>query len=168
MAFATDDNTYVVNQTLSSGGTSKMFSWDDKHTGAQVLIAKVEDLHTYKLVTMRNIIHSLVLNQNCFQGILEGKLPGSGNLAQFRNDAEQFICNCIQKGTGNAKKTSGGLLYFDEWDNLQYVTSASFIITAYADILSATKNTIQCSGGSVEPEELIDFARSQVLNICCC
>lgn len=96
------------------------------------------------------------------QSVLTGKLPATGNFWQFRNAAEQYICNCIQKGSNNVRRTNGGLLWFDQWNNLQYVTSASFIITAYADTLAATRNTLQCAGGKVGPGELIGFARSQV------
>ncbi|KAI3458531.1 hypothetical protein Pfo_015194 [Paulownia fortunei] len=122
LAQATNDNRYlnIISKCANSGGTRKMFSWDDKYVGAQVLISK---------------------------SVLEGKISGNGNLDQLRNDAEQYICNCIQKGSNNVQRTSGGLLWFQEWNNLQYVTSATFIITAYADSLAATKGILQCPGG---------------------
>ncbi|KAG8390119.1 hypothetical protein BUALT_Bualt01G0050400 [Buddleja alternifolia] len=132
---ATNNNTYVQSISNSDGGTRKMFSWDDKYVGAQLLITK---------------------------GILEGKNSGNGNLVQFKNNAEEYICNCIQKGNNNVERTNGGLLWFDQWNNLQYVTSASFIITVYADILAKTNSNIQCNGGVVGPENLISFAKSQV------
>ncbi|KAK6145521.1 hypothetical protein DH2020_022341 [Rehmannia glutinosa] len=134
---ATNDNTYLefITQSWNNGGIRRMFSWDDKFVGAQVLVAK---------------------------GVLEGKFSGNGNLDQLKNNAEQYICNCIQKGYSNVQKTNGGLLWFLEWANLQYVTSASFIITAYADFLANTNTTIQCANGAVGPQDLIDFAKSQV------
>ncbi|KAL6503765.1 hypothetical protein OROGR_025688 [Orobanche gracilis] len=135
---ATNDNTYLeyIIKSSNNGGTRNMFSWDDKFVGAQVLVAK---------------------------GILEGKISGNGNLGQFKNNAEAFICNCIQKGNSNVPKTDGGLLWFMEWDNLQYVTAASFLITAYADFLAKTMSVIRCSGGAaIGPHDLIDFAKSQV------
>ncbi|KAL0402922.1 UNVERIFIED_CONTAM: Endoglucanase 14 [Sesamum radiatum] len=135
---ATNDRTYLefIKGSSNSGVTRKMFSWDDKYVGAQLLIAK---------------------------GILEGKLSGEGKLGEYKNNAEQYICNCIQKGNSNVPKTNGGLLWFLEWDNLQYVTSSSFIITAYARILAATRTkTLRCPAGVVGPHDLIAFARSQV------
>ncbi|KAL9164973.1 hypothetical protein ABFS82_06G139900 [Erythranthe guttata] len=134
---ATNDNTYLefINRSSNSGGTRTMFSWDDKFVGAQVLIAK---------------------------RILEGKFSENGNLGQMKNFAEQYICNCIQKGYSNVQRTSGGLLWFLQWSNLQYVTSASFIITAYADYLSKTHKNIQCASGIVGPNDLMAFAKSQV------
>ncbi|KAL7108877.1 hypothetical protein ACP275_06G140800 [Erythranthe tilingii] len=94
--------------------------------------------------------------------ILEGKFSENGNLGQMKNSAEQYICNCIQKGYSNVQRTSGGLLWFLQWSNLQYVTSASFIITAYADYLSKTQKNIQCASGRVGPNDLMAFAKSQV------
>ncbi|KAL0401198.1 UNVERIFIED_CONTAM: Endoglucanase 12 [Sesamum latifolium] len=78
-------------------------------------------------------------------GILEQKYSGDGSLSQFKTSAEQFICNCIQKGNSNTGRTGAGLLWFGDWNNLQYVTSASFIIAAYADVLTATSSTLQCA-----------------------
>ncbi|KAK6135800.1 hypothetical protein DH2020_030495 [Rehmannia glutinosa] len=137
LARATNDNSYIdfITKSTNSGGTRKMFSWDDKYVGAQILISK---------------------------SVLEGKIPGNGNLDQLKKSGEEYICNCIQKGNSNVQRTNGGLLWFQEWDNLQYVTSASFIIVAYADGLAATKNNLQCTGGVVRPQDLIAFAQSQV------
>ncbi|XP_057804621.1 endoglucanase 13-like [Salvia miltiorrhiza] len=133
---ATKDERYLeFIKSANSGGTRRMFSWDDKYAGAQLLIAK---------------------------GILEGKLPRNGNLEQYKKEAEEFVCNCIQRGNNNVQRSNGGLLWFLPWSNLQYVTSASFLITTYADILSKTNTTIQCSGGAAGPGELLAFARSQV------
>ncbi|KAL0303867.1 UNVERIFIED_CONTAM: Endoglucanase 12 [Sesamum radiatum] len=136
LARATNDNSYVEFLTKNvNSGTSSMFSWDDKNVGAQVLVTK---------------------------GILEQKYSGYGSLGQLKTSAEQFICNCIQKGNSNTRRTGAGLLWFGDWNNLQYVTSTSFIIAAYADILTATSSTLQCAQGGARPEDLIAFARSQV------
>ncbi|KAL3523993.1 hypothetical protein ACH5RR_016827 [Cinchona calisaya] len=137
---ATQDKTYAdyLNKATTSGGTRSTFSWDDKYVGSQVLVAK---------------------------SLLEGRLGEYGNLGQFKTNAEQFICNCIQKGSSNTQKTSGGLLWFDYWNNLQYVTTALFTMSTYADTLSTAKNTLQCSSGSVTPDDLIKFVRSQVDHI---
>ncbi|GFP97991.1 endoglucanase 12 [Phtheirospermum japonicum] len=134
---ATNDSSYIdfIAKWQNTGGTRERFSWDDKFAGAQILVAK---------------------------GILEGKISGKGNLGQMKNNAEQFICNVIQKGTNNVKKTNGGLLWFLEGGNLQYVTSASFLITAYANSLAKAKSTIRCAGGVVGPQDLVGFAKSQV------
>lgn len=80
----------------------------------------------------------------------------------MKKNAEQFICNCMRQGSFNVERTYGGLLWFQEWNNLQYVSTASFVAAAYADTLSATKTSIQCSSGRVGAADLIAFAKSQV------
>ncbi|KAL1559264.1 cellulase [Salvia divinorum] len=133
---ATKDKRYLeFIKSANSGGARSIFSWDDKYAGAQVLIAK---------------------------GILRGKLPRSGNLEQYKKGAEEFICNCIQKGNSNVQRSNAGLLWFIPWSNLQYVTSATFLMTTYADVLAKTKTTIECPGSSVSPQDLLGFARYQV------
>uniref|UniRef100_A0A803M3V3 Endoglucanase n=1 Tax=Chenopodium quinoa TaxID=63459 RepID=A0A803M3V3_CHEQI len=134
---ATGDKIYqdFLESFQGNGGTRSMFSWDDKFVGAQILVAKQ---------------------------ILEGKFPSSGNLGANKDEAEQFLCNCIQKGSSNIYKTSGGLLWFNEWNNLQYTISASLAITVYADYLSTMGKSLTCSSSLVNPPELIAFARSQV------
>lgn len=97
------------------------------------------------------------------QLFLEGQVSAkAGAWAQYKNQAEQFICSCIQKGNSNVKKTPGGLLWFSPWNNLQYTTTATFIATVYSEYLYAKRASIQCSGGIVQAPALLDFARSQV------
>ncbi|KAH6762787.1 glycosyl hydrolase 9B9 [Perilla frutescens var. hirtella] len=139
LALATNNNIYhdFITESSTSGGTRTMFSWDDKYVGAQILISK-------------SIMEKQVSAENI------------GNLYELKNNAEQYLCNCMQKGNSNVHRTNGGLLWFQEWNNLQYVTSASFIAAAYSDTLAATNNTIQCPSGQVGPHDLIAFAQSQV------
>ncbi|KMT18186.1 hypothetical protein BVRB_2g023590 [Beta vulgaris subsp. vulgaris] len=118
-----------------SGGTRSMFSWDDKFVGAQILIAKQ---------------------------ILEGNVQNSGKWGEYKSEAEQFLCNCIEKGNNNIYKTSGGLLWFNDWDNLQYTSTATFVITIYADYLFASEKSLNCPSSLVNPPDLIAFAKSQV------
>ncbi|KAL5799100.1 hypothetical protein ACOSQ2_003920 [Xanthoceras sorbifolium] len=132
---ATNDKTYLNYLGAGgSGGVRSTFSWDDKYLGAQVLASKL---------------------------VLEGKSDGSGTLAQYKSQAEQFICSCIQKGSNNIKKTPGGLSWFLPWSNLQYVATASLISAVYSQYLTAAKTSLQCPGGVVQPSDLIGFARSQ-------
>ncbi|KNA16888.1 hypothetical protein SOVF_085040 [Spinacia oleracea] len=134
---ATGEKIYhdFIGNFQGNQGPRSMFSWDDKFLGAQVLLAKQ---------------------------VLEGKVPNSGNWGNYNAEAEQFLCNCLQKGNNNIFKTSGGLLWFNEWDNLQYTTAASLAITVYADYLSATGKSLKCPSALVNPSQLIAVARSQV------
>ena len=78
--------------------------------------------------------------------ILKGKAPNDGNWGNYKNQGEQFICNVI-------------LLPFN---NLQYTTSALFLTASYSDSLSAAKDSLNCPAGSISPDDIISFARSQV------
>ncbi|XP_043725398.1 endoglucanase 12-like [Telopea speciosissima] len=136
---ATGDETYLnyLSSSGNTGGSRSMFSWDDKFLGVQVLVSKL---------------------------VLEGKVGNSGNWAQYKSEAEQFICSCVQKGSNNFKKSPGGLLWWQPWNDLQYTTAAIFVLSAYSDYLSATHTdaNIQCQGGPVTPTDLINFVQSQV------
>ncbi|OWM83668.1 endoglucanase 14-like [Punica granatum] len=133
---ATDEKTYVdfLGQASGTGGARQQFSWDDKYLGAQLLVAKL---------------------------VLEGKAGSSGIFGQYKSDAETFLCNYAQKGSGNFKMTAGGMLWFLPWGNLQYVGAASLAAVSYASYLSAEKATIQCPGGSVSVSDLYAVAQSQ-------
>ncbi|KAJ3692970.1 hypothetical protein LUZ60_012065 [Juncus effusus] len=140
---ATNDQFYInyVSQNAGClGGTGwavTEFSWDNKYAGLQVLLSKK---------------------------LIEG---GSGNygdaLKQYQAKAEFFLCACLQKNSGhNIKMTPGGLLYVDDWANLQYVSSATFLLTVYSDYLDSTKSVLNCPDGQVQPADILTFAKSQV------
>ncbi|VVB03362.1 unnamed protein product [Arabis nemorensis] len=134
---ATNDQTYLnyLTQASSSGGPRTVFSWDDKFLGAQVLMAKLA---------------------------LEGRVKSYGKIAEFKSMAEQFICNCAQKGSNNVKKTPGGLLWFLPWNNLQYTSTASFVLSAYSKYLIEAKSSIKCPHGVLQASDLLNLARAQV------
>ncbi|XP_015894940.4 endoglucanase 13 [Ziziphus jujuba] len=134
---ATNDKKYLdyLGGSGNTGGARTVFSWDDKFVGVQVLAAKL---------------------------VLEGKVEASGSWSGYKSQAEQFICNCIQKGNGNFKKTPGGLLWFLPWNNLQYTATATFIVTVYSTYLDSKKSSIACSGGMVKSSDLIAFVQTQV------
>jgi len=88
-------------------------------------------------------------------------VESSGIWSQYKSQAEQFICNCLQKGNSNVNKSDVGLLWFLSY-YLQYTTAATFIATAYSKYLTAKKASIQCPSGIVQPNELLLLAKSQV------
>lgn len=130
---------YLGNNGDSMGGTGwsmTEFGWDVKYAGAQVLVAKF---------------------------LMQGK--GGYHAATFekyQQKAEYFMCSCLGKGSRNVQKTPGGLLFRQRWNNLQFVTSASFLLTTYSDYLSSSGKYLKCSTGYVAPAELLSFAKSQV------
>ncbi|QCD88749.1 endoglucanase [Vigna unguiculata] len=130
---------YVVDNGVYMGGTGwamKEFSWDNKYAGVQILLTKI---------------------------LLEGKAgPYADTLKQYQAKADYFSCACLQKNDGyNVQKTPGGLLYVREWNNMQYVSSATFLLAVYSNYLSATKANLNCPDGQTQPQELLNFVKSQ-------
>ncbi|XP_006653871.1 endoglucanase 13 [Oryza brachyantha] len=133
---------YVSQNAEAFGGTGwavTEFSWDNKYAGLQVLLSKV------------------LFEQG-------GNAAGcAATLKQYQAKAEFFLCSCLQKNNGhNIKMTTGGLLYVDDWSNMQYVSSSTFLLTVYADYLAESHGTLKCPDGEVKPSEILRFARSQV------
>ncbi|RDX91993.1 Endoglucanase 12, partial [Mucuna pruriens] len=118
-----------------TGGVRSVFSWDDKYVGAHVLAAKL---------------------------VLDGTVESSGIWAQYKTEAEEFICSCAQKSNKNVQKTPGGLLWFLPWNNNQYVATATFLMSVYSNYLSSKSASLQCSGGTVSPDDLTSLVLSQV------
>ncbi|KAK4385329.1 Endoglucanase 12 [Sesamum angolense] len=163
--FATKYTGLYQNSIPDAAEFYKSSGYEDELLWAAAWLARATNDISYVEFLARNV--NFGRNASMFSwddknGMLEQKYSGNGSLSQFKTNAEQYVCNIIQKGNSNTRRTDAGLLWFDSWNNLQYVTSASFIIAAYADILTATSNTLQCAQGAVRPEELIAFARSQV------
>ncbi|XP_004505716.1 endoglucanase 5 [Cicer arietinum] len=130
---------YTVDNAVYMGGTGwavKEFSWDNKYAGVQTLLSKV---------------------------LLEGKAgPYTSTLKQYQAKADYFSCACLQKNDGyNVQKTPGGLLYVREWNNMQYVSSATFLSAVYSNYLSAAKSQLNCPDGQIQPQDLLNFAKSQ-------
>jgi len=99
------------------------------------------------------------------QLVLDGKVEASGIWAQYKSQAEEFICSCAQKSYQNVPKTQGGLFWFLPWNNNQYVATATFVMSVYSKYLSSKRSSLHCSGGVVTPRDLTSLVRSQVLNI---
>ncbi|KAF3328608.1 endoglucanase 19-like protein [Carex littledalei] len=130
---------YLSNNGDALGGTGwsvAEFGWDVKYAGAQVLATKF---------------------------LLQGNAgEHAAVLEQYQQKAESFMCACIGKSSQSVQRTPGGLLYRQSWNNLQFVTSASFLLSVYSDYLASVGKAAQCDFGPVQPSELLDFAKSQV------
>ncbi|CAI9772656.1 unnamed protein product [Fraxinus pennsylvanica] len=130
---------YLGNNGDALGGTGwamTEFGWDVKYAGVQTLVAKF---------------------------LMQGK---GGHYTpvfeEYQQKAEHFMCSCLGKGSANVQKTPGGLIFRQRWNNMQFVTSASFLLTVYSDYLSSAGKSLKCSSGYVPPSELLAFAKSQV------
>ncbi|KAL0331100.1 UNVERIFIED_CONTAM: Endoglucanase 6 [Sesamum angustifolium] len=130
---------YLGNNGDALGGTGwamTEFGWDVKYAGVQTLVAKF-------LMAGKAGRHTPVFER-------------------YQEKAEFFMCSCLGKGSRNAQKTPGGLIFRQRWNNMQFVTSASFLATVYSDYLISAGKPLRCPYGNVSPSELLSFAKSQV------
>ncbi|KAG1327204.1 endoglucanase 11 [Cocos nucifera] len=135
---------YVVNNAFRLGGASwaiSEFSWDIKYAGLQVLASKL-------LMEEGASLHE----------------KHRSTLEQYRSKAEHYLCSSLNKNKngGNVRRTPGGLLYVRQWNNMQYVTGATFLLTAFSDYLASSGEVLHCPQGTLGPEDLLSFAKSQV------
>lgn len=99
----------------------------------------------------------------CLQFLMQGKAGHHSSVfGKYQENAEFFMCACIGKAGHNVQRTPGGLLFRQRWNNMQFVTSSSFLLTVYSDYLASSRKTISCATGNVAASELLAFAKSQV------
>jgi hypothetical protein len=136
---------YVVDNAHEFGGTGwaiTEFSWDVKYAGVQVLAARL----------LLSGEHS-----ERHRAALEG----------YRAKAEHYVCACMGKNAAdedNVERSPGGMLYVRQWNNMQYVTSAAFLLSVYSGYLSGAGETaaVTCAGEAVGAGEVFGHARAQV------
>ncbi|KAF5201066.1 Endoglucanase [Thalictrum thalictroides] len=136
---ATSNTNYYGGYVEAYSGTGwirSMFSWEDKYVGVQFLV--IEQQHYTQF------------------------LKNHSKWEDYNIALSEFICNCVQKGNSNIKTTPAGLSWFNEWNNLQYTSSAAFIATVYANHIGRNGIQMTCADGDVTPDELIAYAKSQV------
>ncbi|CAA7402627.1 unnamed protein product [Spirodela intermedia] len=130
---------YLGENGDAMGGTGWAmgeFGWDVKYVGAQLLVSKF---------------------------LLQGKAgKHAAVFERYQQKAEYFMCACLGKGSRNVRRTPGGLLFRQRWNNLQFVSTAAFSLTVYSDYLTSAGKNLRCSGGTAAPAELLSFAKSQV------
>ncbi|XP_062077605.1 endoglucanase 11-like [Humulus lupulus] len=132
---------YVLKNAYAFGGvtwTMEEFSWDVKYVGVQIIASTLlmEERHKIK--------HKHVVEE-------------------YRSKGEHYICACLDKNNvTNVRRTPGGLLYTRQWNNLQYVSNAAFLLTVYSDYLTTTGQMLHCQKGIVGPNEIFTFAKSQI------
>ncbi|KAI3866199.1 hypothetical protein MKX03_014925 [Papaver bracteatum] len=130
---------YLGRNGHSLGGTGwamTEFGWDVKYAGVQVLVSKL---------------------------LMQGKAGRHLDVFQgYQKQAEFFMCSCLGKGYRNIQRTPGGLIFRQHWNNLQFVTSASFLLSVYSDYLTTSRKTLTCAYGKFAPSQLLNFAKSQV------
>ncbi|XP_027098979.2 endoglucanase 17-like [Coffea arabica] len=135
---ATKNPTYlhyiqVNGQTLGADEADNTFGWDNKHVGARILLSKAF------LVQKVQPLHD------------------------YKGHADNYICSLIP-GTpfSQTQYTPGGLLFKMSDSNMQYVTSTSFLLLAYAKYLTQAHAAVNCAGTIVTPRRLRTIAKKQV------
>lgn len=120
-------------QSLGGDESDNTFGWDNKHVGARVLLSKE---------------------------FLIGKVK---TLQDYKGHADNYICSLLP-GTSfsGVKYTPGGLIYTLPDSNMQYVTSASFLLLTYAKYLTSSKHVVSCGQITVTPRRLRAIAKRQV------
>uniref|UniRef100_A0A0D9X3T7 Endoglucanase n=1 Tax=Leersia perrieri TaxID=77586 RepID=A0A0D9X3T7_9ORYZ len=122
---------------LGAGDDDFSFSWDDKRAGAKILLAKFFLRKKYN------------------------------NLEMYKAHADSYLCSLVP-GTASfnaGEFTAGGLLFKSGSSNMQYVTTATFLMLAYAKYLRSSNSTASCgiSGeGDVSAGEIVAVAKRQV------
>ncbi|GJN03531.1 hypothetical protein PR202_ga20986 [Eleusine coracana subsp. coracana] len=131
---------YAVDMADEFGGTGwaiTEFSWDVKYAGLQILAAKL---------------------------LLEGnhRPEHKPTLEQYKSKAEHYLCACLGKNgdAGNVNRTAGGMLFVRQWNNMQYVTNAAFLLTVYSRYLTSSSE-LHCPAASSSVDELAALARAQ-------
>ncbi|KAJ7567181.1 hypothetical protein O6H91_02G135100 [Diphasiastrum complanatum] len=76
----------------------------------------------------------------------------ASTLRRYQDQAEYFLCACLQKSYGaKVQRTPGGLMFVRSWNNMQIY------------YLSSSRQQLNCHDSKVEPFELLELAKSQLL-----
>ncbi|CAG7867665.1 endoglucanase 1 [Brassica rapa] len=135
---ATSNPTYLSyvqanGRNLGADEFDNMFSWDNKHVGARILLSK----------------EFLIQNVKA--------------LEEYKEHADSFICSVIPGAPfSSSQYTPGGLLFKMSGSNMQYVTSTSFLLLTYAKYLTSARTVVYCGGSVVTPARLRSIAKNQV------
>ncbi|KAH6822674.1 glycosyl hydrolase 9B8 [Perilla frutescens var. hirtella] len=136
---------YLIDNAFSFGGITwpiTEFSWDVKYAGVQIFASMLAR---------------------------EGRSKEQNEiLEEYNSKAKHYICACLNMNVNNStnvRRTPGGLLYTRQWNNMQYVSTAVFLLTVYSDHLRSTGRVLDCPTGTVGPEEILGLVESQVAYI---
>lgn len=132
---------YVCNYAADLGGTGfamDQFSWDNKYVGVQLKATKL---------------------------LLDGKVDPAyiPTLRLYQIKAEYFLCAALQKNAGaQITKSPGGLFWIADWNNMQYVTTAAFLLTLASDYYESAHTSLSHCTSAVSNSELLAAAKGQV------
>ncbi|XP_040937980.1 endoglucanase 24-like [Gossypium hirsutum] len=144
---ATRDDSYLRYVTELNGQRfanmeiTTWFSWDDKLAGTQVLLSRIIFFGAKDMPTVENL-----------------------DLQMYRKTAELVMCGLLPDSpTATSRRTDGGLIWITEWNPLQHAVASAFLAVLYSDyMLTSQTETLYCSGNPYKPDDLRNFAISQV------
>ncbi|CAN1149603.1 Endoglucanase 11 [Linum perenne] len=152
----------------------QVFEFGDKYRGKYDESVKIvkgfyESTSGYKdeLLWSAIWLYKATNNQTYLNYALENafNFGGATWAESYRSNAEYFMCACLNKNNpvnDNVHITTGGLIFIRQWNNLQYVSAAVFLLTLYSDHIQSTNQRLKCGGSYVDPPEILRFAKSQV------
>eukprot|EP01018_Ginkgo_biloba_P016743 Gb_05872 [translate_table: standard] len=123
------------------GAAPTWFSWDSKHAGVQVLLART---HLLGAKTMSAQV--------------------SNDLEDYKSTADAIMCAFLPDSpTATTNRTEGGLIWVGQWNAVQHAVNSAFLAVIYSDyMLTSRVATLDCSDKSFSPLDLRNFASSQV------
>ncbi|CAM8919093.1 unnamed protein product [Rhodiola kirilowii] len=141
---ATGDEFYLelatgdFGEAFANWGNPSWFCWDDKLAGTQVLLSRVSLLGNHK--------------------------SNPEGLHNYRKTAEAVMCNLLPSSpSATNSRTPGGLIWVNEWNNLQHSIGSAFLAAVYSDyMLSSRTARLNCNGVLHKPSDLRNFAISQM------
>ncbi|CAH9075933.1 unnamed protein product [Cuscuta europaea] len=142
----------------------RSYKIDEKHPGSDVAAETAAAMAAASMVFRETNSHyaSLLLTH-------AQQLPMKGRkhfeiIEEYGAKAEYYMCANLNmnQNSSNVRRTPGGLLYIRRWNNLQYVSTAVFLMTVYYDHLRSTGRVLNCHRRSVRPDDVFAFAKSQV------
>ncbi|CAI0419691.1 unnamed protein product [Linum tenue] len=145
--YATRDPSYLKYLTVINGdvfgnwGDPSWFSWDDKHAGTQVLLARMN-----------------------FLGEKDGiSLDENAKLQMYTRMAQATMCTLLPGSpSASSSRTAGGLIWVSEWNALQYSLAATFLAVLYSDYMATSQvQTLFCDGTTFSSKDLRHFAITQ-------
>ncbi|TVT98553.1 hypothetical protein EJB05_56128, partial [Eragrostis curvula] len=171
LLWATKNTSYLnYIDSLGANDVADMFSWDNKLPGARVLLARVRNTRIpipQPGASIKQHLHSLI-NCTLFTCVCNAQMQrtlvhGDKRFEPFRQQAEDFICRILPDSPSSTTQyTPGGLMHKSGYANLQYVASASFLLTTYAKYMAVSNRTFSCQSLPVTVKSLRALAKKQV------
>ncbi|KAL8153136.1 hypothetical protein V2J09_010896 [Rumex salicifolius] len=161
---------YAMHNADAFGGTGwsiSEFSWDVKFAGLQILASQL-GINGTPIETNNSCSLKLTLRHLFFVQLLaeEKHKKHTEVLTRYRTKAEYYLCSCLNRNNmSNVQFSPGGLLFIRQWNNMQYVSSASFLLLQYSDFLKTTGQVLTCpvkGHRPIDSNEMLKFAKSQV------